>query len=221
MEIRSAKHIWGLGAIKTEEVLKGELGDEFQIATIGPAGENGVVFACINHDFGRQAGRCGMGAVMGSKNLKAIAVRGTQSVPVADMEGLKNVSTVMFRELLNDPGLKIWQDLGLAQVTTWANSIAALPTRNFRENFYEDVEGLSGELMKETIVVGDKACLPVPWLPGIMQSQFPGRQSLEGPEYETTALIGSNCALRSIEEVAFGIMSAMSLALILFLQAML
>jgi aldehyde:ferredoxin oxidoreductase len=205
VEIRSAMHLWGKGAIKTEEVLKEELGDEFQIATIGPAGENRVVFACINHDFGRQAGRCGMGAVMGSKNLKAIAVRGTQGVPVADMDGLKSVATVMFRELMQDPGLKIWQDLGLAQVTTWANSIAALPTRNFRENFYEDVNGLSGELMKETIVVGDKACFACPMATGkLCKASFRGKTVLvEGPEYETTALIGSNCALRSIEEVAF------------------
>ncbi|NLJ59783.1 MAG: aldehyde ferredoxin oxidoreductase family protein [Firmicutes bacterium] len=205
IEIRPADHLWGLGAIKTEEVLKEELGDEFQIATIGPAGENGVVFACINHDFGRQAGRCGMGAVMGSKNLKAIAVRGTRSVPVADIDGLKDVAGVMFRELMEDPSLKVWQDLGLAQVTTWANSIAALPTRNFRQNFYEAVDGLSGELMKETIVVGDKACFACPMATGkLCKASFRGKTVLvEGPEYETTALIGSNCALKSIEEVAF------------------
>lgn len=205
VEIRPAGHIWGKGAIKTEEILKEELGDDFQIATIGPAGETGVVFACVNHDFGRQAGRCGMGAVMGSKNLKAIAVRGTRGVPVADIEGLRKVANDMFQELLSNPGLKIWQDLGLAQVTTWANSIAALPTRNFRENFYEDVDGLSGELMKETIVVRDKACFACPMATGkICKASFRGKTVLvEGPEYETTALIGSNCALRSIEEVAF------------------
>ena len=205
VEIRGADHLWGQGAIRTEEILKEELGDEFQIATIGPAGEAGVVFACINHDFGRQAGRCGMGAVMGSKNLKAIAVRGTRSVPVADIAGLKNVATDMFRELMANPGLKVWQDLGLAQVTTWANSIAALPTRNFRQNFYEDVNGLSGELMKETIVVGDKACFACPMATGkLCRASFRGKTVLvEGPEYETTALIGSNCALSSIEEVAF------------------
>jgi aldehyde:ferredoxin oxidoreductase len=205
VEIRGADHLWGQGAIKAEEVLKEELGDEFQIATIGPAGEAGVVFACINHDFGRQAGRCGMGAVMGSKNLKAIAVRGTRSVPVADVAGLRNVATRMFRELMANPGLKVWQDLGLAQVTTWANSIAALPTRNFRQNFYEDVNGLSGELMKETIVVGDKACFACPMATGkLCKASFRGKTVLvEGPEYETTALIGSNCAIHSIEEVAF------------------
>ena len=205
VEIRGAGHLWGLGAIKTEEVLKEELGDEFQIATIGPAGEKGVVFACINHDFGRQAGRCGMGAVMGSKNLKAVAVRGTRSVPVADIDGLKDVSAVMFRELMANPALKVWQDLGLAQVTTWANSIGALPTRNFRQNFYEAVNGLSGELMKETIVVGDKACFACPMATGkLRKASFRGKTVLvEGPEYETTALIGSNCALGSIEEVAF------------------
>ena len=205
VEIRNAEHLWGLGSIKTEEILKEELGDEFQIATVGPAAETGVVFACINHDFGRQAGRCGMGAVMGSKNLKAIAVRGTKGVPVADIDGLKKVSSAAFRELLEDPALKIWQDLGLAQVTTWSNSIGALPTRNFHENFYEDVDGLSGEIMRETIVVRDKACFACPMATGkVCKASFRGKTVLvEGPEYETTALIGSNCALNSIEEVAY------------------
>jgi len=82
VELRPAKHLWGKGSLDTEKQLKDELGEDFEIATIGPAGENGVVFACITHDFGRNAGRCGVGAVMGSKKLKAIAVKGTRSIPV-------------------------------------------------------------------------------------------------------------------------------------------
>ncbi|OQX95849.1 aldehyde ferredoxin oxidoreductase, partial [candidate division KSB1 bacterium 4572_119] len=80
IELKSAKHLWGKGSIDCEKQLKEELGDDFEIATIGPAGENGVVFSCITHDFGRNAGRCGIGAVMGSKRIKAIAVKGTKSI---------------------------------------------------------------------------------------------------------------------------------------------
>ena len=75
IELRPAEQYWGMGSLDLEARMKKDLGEDFQIATIGPAGENGVAFACITHDFGRQAGRCGVGAVMGSKKLKAIAVR--------------------------------------------------------------------------------------------------------------------------------------------------
>ncbi len=205
VEVRPAEGLWGQGAIEAERSLKEELGDEFQVATIGPAGERAVVFASVNHDIGRQAGRCGMGAVMGSKNLKALAVRGTGSIPVADMSGLRQVASEMFESLLANPALKAWQDQGLGQVTTWANSIAALPTRNFRQNFYEHAEKLSGERMREEIVVRDKACFACPMATGkFCRASHKGRTVwVEGPEYETTALIGSNCALSSIEEVAY------------------
>jgi len=205
VEVRPCEKLWGIGAIKTEKALKDELGDEFQIATIGPAGENMVVFACVNHDIGRQAGRCGMGAVMGSKNLKAIAVRGTKGVPVADMSALRKVAGEMFSALAANPALKVWQDQGLAQVTTWSNSIGALPTRNFRQNFYENADALSGERMRSDIHVRDKACFACPMATGkYCKASHRGESVfLEGPEYETTALIGSNCALGSIEEVAY------------------
>lgn len=91
VEIRFADKYWGQGTITSEKMLKDDLGEEFQVMTIGPAGENLVKFACIGHDFGRQAGRTGIAAIWGSKNLKAIAVRGTQSIPVFDVEGaIKN-----------------------------------------------------------------------------------------------------------------------------------
>ncbi|MGE5584294.1 MAG: aldehyde ferredoxin oxidoreductase family protein [Bacillota bacterium] len=205
VEVRPCEYLRGMGAIKAEKVFKDELGDEFQIATIGPAGENMVVFASVNHDIGRQAGRCGMGAVMGSKNLKAIAVRGTGGVPVADMGALRKVADEMFSALAANPALKVWQDQGLAQVTTWSNSIGALPTRNFRQNFYENAEALSGERMRSDIHVRDKACFACPMATGkYCRARHRGETVfVEGPEYETTALIGSNCALQSIEEVAF------------------
>lgn len=205
VEIRPCGRLWGMGAIEAEKALKEQLGDEFQIATIGPAGENMVVFASVNHDIGRQAGRCGMGAVMGSKNLKAVAIRGTKSVPVADMDGLRKVADEMFTALMANPALKAWQDQGLAQVTTWSNSIGALPTRNFYQNSYRNAESFSGERMRREIVVRDKACFACPMATGkFCRASYRGKTVyLEGPEYETTALIGSNCALGSIEEVAY------------------
>jgi aldehyde:ferredoxin oxidoreductase len=84
-ELRDASQYWGMGSLDCEERLKKDLGEDFEVATIGPAGENGVLFSCITHDFGRQAGRTGQGAVMGSKKLKAIAVRGNRSIRVHDL----------------------------------------------------------------------------------------------------------------------------------------
>jgi aldehyde:ferredoxin oxidoreductase len=81
VEIRSAAAYWGQGALTAEKNLKADLGEDFQIMTIGPGGEKRVRYACMSHDFGRQAGRSGVGAVLGSKNIKAIAVRGTKSLP--------------------------------------------------------------------------------------------------------------------------------------------
>jgi aldehyde:ferredoxin oxidoreductase len=87
VQLLDASSLWGKGAIDVEIALKHKYGEEYQVAAIGPGGENLVLYACINHDFGRQAGRGGVGAVMGSKKLKAIVIHGTKSVQVADPEG--------------------------------------------------------------------------------------------------------------------------------------
>ena len=86
VEIRPADAYWTMGAIACESRMEKDLGDDFQIITIGPAGENSVRFACISHDFGRQAGRTGLGMVLGTKNIKAVAVKGSGSIPVFDVE---------------------------------------------------------------------------------------------------------------------------------------
>ena len=98
VEIRDAAKYWGQGAMITEDMLKNDLGRDFEIATIGPAGENKIKFACISHDFGRQAGRTGIGAVMGSKNLKAVAVKGTKSLKVADPDKLLSLGKQAFAD---------------------------------------------------------------------------------------------------------------------------
>jgi aldehyde:ferredoxin oxidoreductase len=103
--IRPAGNLWGMGSLSSETRLKEEMGEDFQILTIGPAGENRVAFACITHDFGRQAGRVGIGAVLGSKNIKAIAVKGTGSIPVNDPRALLEEGKRAYRHhRLGHPG---------------------------------------------------------------------------------------------------------------------
>ena len=95
--LRDASALWGKGAITVEKILKDELGEEFQIACIGPAAENGVLYAHINHGFGRQAGRGGVGAVMGAKKIKAIAIRGTKSIPVANLDAYRQAAMNLYK----------------------------------------------------------------------------------------------------------------------------
>lgn len=203
VQIRDASRLWGKGAIEAEVALKDELGEDYQIATIGPAGENLVKYACVGHDIGRQAGRTGAGAVMGSKRLKAIAVRGSQTVPVADIEALRRISKEMFLKVKADPGLQVWHDYGLGSVCSWANSIGAFPTRNFSSGYFEGIDGIDHHAMRERIIVGSKACFGCPMACGKFSRVKERGVWVEGPEYETTALIGGNCALNRIEDVAY------------------
>lgn len=204
VEIREAGELWGKGAMTAEKMLKDMLGEEFQVMVIGPAGEKAVKYACICHDFGRQSGRTGLGAVMGSKGVKAVAFRGTKSLLPARPGEMKKIADDMHRHCQSHPVFKEWQDYGTASVTKWVNSIGCFPTKNFYTSYYEGHEKFSGELMRESIVVTDKACFSCPLNCGkYSKVSFKGNDVyVEGPEYETTGLIGGNCALNSIEEVA-------------------
>ncbi len=203
VELRDAAPYWGQGSLTVEKALKQALGDDFQVATIGPAGEVGVAYACISHDFGRQAGRGGVGTVMGAKNLKAIAVRGSRSIPVADGERYRRLAREMYAACKASPGIEAWQKYGTAGVTTWANEIGAFPTRNFRSGYFGGHAALSGQAMREAIVVTDKGCFACPSPCGKYSHSRKHGIRVEGPEYETTALFGGNCALGDIEDVAY------------------
>ena len=107
VEIRSAAAYWGQGALTAEKNLKADLGEDFQIMTIGPGGEKRVRYACMSHDFGRQAGRSGVGAVLGSKNIKAIAVRGTNGLPVYDIDRAYAKGVESFKKELDEQTLPL------------------------------------------------------------------------------------------------------------------
>ncbi|MBC7264326.1 MAG: aldehyde ferredoxin oxidoreductase family protein [Chloroflexi bacterium] len=203
VEIRDATDLWGQGAITVETVLKKRLGEPFQILVIGPAGENGVKYACIGHDFGRQAGRGGVGTVMGAKKVKAIAVRGTKGIPVADLEAFRELSKKMYADCKAAKGLEVWQRYGTAGVTSWSNEIGAFPTRNFQSGALEDSANLSGEVMRQAIVVTDKGCKGCPSPCGKWSHSKKYGIRVEGPEYETTALLGGDVGLGNIEDVAY------------------
>lgn len=206
VEIRDASHLWGLGSFETEAKLKEGLGDEFQIAVIGPAGENLVRFACVSHDFGRQAGRTGIGAVLGSKNIKAIAIRGTKSIPIADTREMIEKGKQMFEHCFNQPAIKDWQKYGTGIVVDMSNEWGSFPTKNFQSGYFPEHPGLSHEAMRKEIVLHDKACFSCPMACGkYSRAKKEGKYDVhvEGPEYETSALCGGNVGIKDIKDVAY------------------
>ncbi|MBN1485446.1 MAG: aldehyde ferredoxin oxidoreductase family protein [Chloroflexia bacterium] len=203
VELRDAGHLWGKGCITTEKMLKDELGEDFQIATIGPGGENLVSYACIGHDYGRQAGRGGVGTIMGHKKVKAVAVRGTGAIPVADNDRYWKQALAMYKACKESDGLEVWQRYGTTIVTSWCDEVGALPTRNFQQGSFEEGPNLYGDVMREKIVITDKGCFGCPSPCGKYSHSKKHGIRVEGPEYETIALLGSNVALGDIEDVAY------------------
>ena len=205
VELRDASSYWGMGCLKAEEALKGDLGEDFEIATVGPAAEKMVRYACISHDFGRQAGRTGVGTVLGGKKVKAIAVRGSRAIPLARPEAAWKKGKEMYLSCFANPGLAQWTPQGTAGVTDWINEIGAFPTRNFSSSWFEGYKQINGQALLDKLVRTHKGChgCPTPCGKyGFAKSKM-GEAWVEGPEYETIALVGGNCGLDDIEDVAY------------------
>lgn len=157
VEFLDATLYWGLNTAATEHAVQVALGRRTRVACIGPAGERLVRYASITNDGGRQAARTGPGAVMGSKRLKAIAVRGTQTVPVYDASALQSISTSLTRRSLG-PATEKYRTLGtLANVAVF-NRLGTLPTRNFQQSTFEGADHMSGETFHQTHFVTNAHC---------------------------------------------------------------
>jgi len=205
IEIRDAKAYWGKGSLTCEEMMKKDLGEDFQILTIGPAGEKLVNFACISHDFGRQAGRTGIGAVLGSKNIKAIAVKGTGSIPVFDLKKAYAKGKQAFKKVSEKPGFKGWTPEGTAGITDWVNEVGSFPAKNFQTSHIDHSHMINGKKVLERLKITDKACYccPTPCGKYGKTKTTLGAAYMEGPEFETISLFGGSCMLESIEEIAY------------------
>jgi aldehyde:ferredoxin oxidoreductase len=207
VELRDAKHLWGRTTYETETRVINETAPEAKVACIGPAGENLVRFACVVNDIGRTAGRSGVGAVMGSKNLKAVAVRGTKGVKVADKVGFYNAMIDCYKAL-DIEYVQRFHELGTPSVME--DSVAplgALPTRNYQSGVFEGWEKIKGEVHSDTISVRKRmgvACPACPVACGrisrVTDPDFAGVGA--GPEYETTGLFGANCGVSNLDAIA-------------------
>ncbi len=202
VELRDAADLWGKATFAVEKQFKEKLGEEFQVAVIGIGGENLVPYACINHDYGRQAGRGGVGAVMGSKKVKAIVLHGTKSVQVADKDAYRTAGMALYKACKDAEGLKDWTRYGTTIVVSWCDEVGALPTRNFSAGSFENGKNLYGPVMREKIVITDKGCFGCPSPCGKYSRNKKYNSYVEGPEYETIGLMGANLGIDDIEAVA-------------------
>lgn len=203
--VRNASHIWGTTTGNTENIIKKELNDEtIKVLSIGPAGERKVRFAGIIHES-RAAARGGVGAVMGSKNLKAIAVRGTGEIKVANLSLFKNLLEEAYVTIKNDPAYATRIKYGTTATVAVAHEIGVMPVKNFSRGVFEEIEGLMAETMRDKIVLHDESCfccpLPCGKLSLIREGIYIGT-TLQGPQYETIGLLGSNCGISDIKVVA-------------------
>jgi aldehyde:ferredoxin oxidoreductase len=200
---KDATHLWGLDTHVTEDAIKQEIGSKkVKVATIGPAGERLVRFACICNDYWRQAGRCGGGAVMGSKNVKAIAIEGSKKIEMANEEGLR----AMVLDLLK----KIPKDLPLSRNGTLGrvdqqNALGTFPTRYWHEGVSDFYKEFNASAMREKIWIRNKGCynctLTCGKLCHIKDGEYAGTE-VEGPEYETVYTFGGLCMIPDIKAIA-------------------
>jgi aldehyde:ferredoxin oxidoreductase len=210
VELLSASHLWGKSTRRTEEIIRTEkenlwIAKETSVASIGPAGEQLAKIASIINDRHRVAARAGVGAVMGSKNLKAIAVRGTQPVMVADGALFVDVVARAWEKFKSTPVIpQTLNNIGTPFLVDVINKSGVLPVRNFQTGIMQDVEKISGEYMAETILKANKGCFACPIACVQMtEVEDPALQGEgEGPEYRTIALIGAACGIGDIAAVA-------------------
>ena len=201
VEFIDAAPFWGKGIFDTEKTLMKQYPGS-RIASIGPAGEKLVKFACIGSDLYRQFGRGGAGAVMGSKNLKSIVVEGNIKIEIFDTDNFKKLNGELTKDILAHPGPAKRDELGTNMWIRMGHEDGNfLPTRNFKDVQFEGYEGITSETMKKKLNWKSVSCFNCV----IKCSKLANWKDLEveGPEYETTAYLGSGCGIGDAESVAY------------------
>ena len=215
VEILPATKLWGKESYETEKMIREDMKARYNldnwalnsmgIANIGPAGENLVRFACIMSDGGRAAGRSGLGAVMGSKNLKAVASIGTGQVNIYDVEGFRKAVMAFYKEARDSGDFKKRRRYGTWGLPGRANASKSQAAFNFKDGYFEKfVKYEDPEVIIDLIRVRDEACFSCPF--GCSKRsrvkndpEYP--LTAKGPEHETMALLGANCGLGDMEDI--------------------
>ncbi len=206
VEIRDAEGLWGLDTEETMKAVQAATSARAKVACIGPAGEKLVRYACVMNDAGRAAGRSGVGAVMGSKNLKAVAVRGTKGVKVADHKAFYQAVEAAYTTL-DYEYVEEFHQTGTPGVLSLVHEFGVLPTRNFQTGVNDYTEKISGETLADTLSVRKRMGVGCPGCPvacgrvtRVTDPDFAGFGF--GPEYETIGMFGSNCGVDNLAAVS-------------------
>ncbi len=203
-ELREATHLWGLTVPDCDDRLQSEIGRPVTVACIGPGGENLVRYAAIMNNKHRAAGRTGMGAVMGSKRLKAIACGGNHHISLHDAEGFNRI-TQRQREYMDESILKIGFDtFGTNMIADMVNVRGGYPTLNWQTSSFEQIENVNAQAMTDQVLVEGVRCFACPVACGrgteIRQGKWKGAHG-EGPEYETTDTLGAMCGVDDLNAI--------------------
>ncbi len=207
-ELLDASHLWGQETDTTTKMIREDHKDpSIETAVIGPAGENQVLYSGIIVDFYRAAGRAGLGAVLGSKNMKGIAASGSLGLEAYDMEKYLEANAQEM-EKLKDP---LWKDslaslrkYGTTDLVAIINEIGRLPTKNHWTGFYEDADDIGPEIIAEKYRIAQEAChgcaVGCKYVIRVKGGKYP-TEPVGGPEYETLMAFGSNCLNNDIESI--------------------
>ena len=200
IELRSAQHLWGLNITQSTQQLRAELGRDWQVLTIGPPGEKQRNLAGIFNDS-RTLARGGVGAVMGSMNLKAIVARGSGSVQVYDPEAYRRALQLAFRAVRMSSETTLLSQEGTLNILEIVNVMGALPTRNFQQGQFDYADDVSGDAFRKNNWKKDYACFGCPIACGKYTQALEDGIVIEGPEYETTFALGPNCGIANRETI--------------------
>ncbi len=206
-ELRDASQLWGLDTYGTQQAIRDELGERsVRAACIGPGGENLVKYAAVISDQGRAAGRSGMGAVMGSKKLKAVVCRGKGSVPLADKGAFETTAGEILALLKDDVSTQVLNQTGTSGSANMLSLSGNMPNRYFMAGEFDEVDNISGSTMAETIQVGTSGCFGCVVQCGRQVQITEGPYQLEetdGPEYETVSALGSLLLIDDLKAVSY------------------
>jgi aldehyde:ferredoxin oxidoreductase len=204
-EIRDAADLWGLDTFETQERIESE-GEKVKVLVIGPAGENRAPMACIVTDQDHAAGRTGMGAVMGSKRLKAIVVRKGKQAPVpARPEALKAAVDRFMARVLDSPDYKIFSKVGGAGYVKWAEDSGTMGARYYRDRQFPGIDGIDGAQLEKN-VVRSRSCFRCPIhckaVLGFKEGRLKGK-TVHRPEFEPMINLGAKCGLGDMQTLIF------------------
>lgn len=205
VKLKDARDLWGKDVITTENQLKKKHGERTGVLAIGQAGENLVRYATVLSEFGRSGGRPGMGAVMGSKKVKALVADSTngKQVPVANTEELRDLSWEARKTLKSRDFYKEWIDKGTTTAVRWTQENSIFPSYNFQEGYYEHVDALDGETMLNEYKYLRKGC-PYCQMPCGLVCKTKGEEYEDTTaelDYENVALLGSNIGMENLDQV--------------------